>query len=247
MFSGKLNIINEKFLKGTYNFVLIVELEKETLALRIPNSTTLDIQKSYQNTENIYTKIEPILPKIIQINTKKPYFILYEYFENNNVHKYLKDIDKNVEQNEIFKDIINQCIDHIQVFYDNNIRCVDIKPFNFVFKFTDSKPIVKMIDIDGCFIQDDTMQDINKKLLLLMTLYQFYICFEGTVYPRYNFTETNKKYIIDKIKEKTTFFTVETKEEYKKIFNEINVKGNVFREHYHYLNHYYKDFNLMIY
>jgi hypothetical protein len=34
MFSGKLNIINEKFLKGTYNFVLIVELEKETLDLR---------------------------------------------------------------------------------------------------------------------------------------------------------------------------------------------------------------------
>jgi hypothetical protein len=102
-----------------------------------------------------------------------------------------------------------------------------------------------MIDIDGCLIHDDKIiiEEKHKNVILLMSLYQFYICFEGTVYTRYNFTETNKKYIIDKIKEKTTFFTVETKEEYKKIFNEINVKGNVFREHYRYLNHYYKDFN----
>lgn len=184
-FENKLNIKEKIFLKGNYNFVLIVEYKLTIFALRIPQKTyseemqkftySEEIQKSYENTTKLYEKLNSILPKIKQINTLEPYFILYEYFEYN-VYDYLikfKDVDSKIEE---FNNIINQCIDHIQVVYDNNIRCVDIKPRNFILKFDESKnPIVKMIDIDECFIQDNTMmQDINKQLLLLMTLYQFY-------------------------------------------------------------------------
>jgi hypothetical protein len=117
--------------------------------------------------------------------------------------------------------------------YDNKIRCVDIKPNNFVLKFTDSKPIVKMIDIDDCFIFDDTIEETYRNMLLLMTLYQFYLFFDN---KKYNFVQ--KDYIMSKIKEKTMFFNLDTKKQYENLFKIFD-----YCKHYEYLNYYFKNYN----
>lgn len=239
-FENKLKIIKNDIFFGTTNFVVIVENEKkETFALRIAKDSSLpDVLASYRNTEKLYEKIGSILPKKIRINSEDmPYFILYEYFENNDVYKYLISIRDMDDKNEEFNNIIDQCIEHIKFVYENNIRCTDIKPSNFVLKFDKSsnKPIVKMIDIDDCCIFEDTIEDIYKKFLLLVTLYQFYLFFDN----KFNLFEKQKKYIMTKIKENTNFFNSETKEQYKKIFDNIHK----YYYHYYFLTEYYKYYN----
>jgi hypothetical protein len=123
-FENKLKIIKNDYFSGTTNFVVIVENEKkETFALRIAkNSSSPDVLASYRNTEKLYEKIGSILPKKIRINSEDmPYFILYDYFENNDVYKYLisiRDMDDKIEE---FNNIIDQCIEHIKFVYENNI------------------------------------------------------------------------------------------------------------------------------
>ena len=235
-FENKLNIADKetKYSYGTDNFVVIVEKDKTTYALRIAkNSDEPEIEKLYKNIKNKSDKISDIFPKIEILNDKvKPYFIMYEYFDHN-VYNYLYSIDKDEKKIDKFRNVIDQCINQILFVYDNKIRCVDIKPNNFVLKFTDSKPIVKMIDIDDCFIFDDTIEETYRNMLLLMTLYQFYLFFDN---KKYNFVQ--KDYIMSKIKEKTMFFNLDTKKQYENLFKIFD-----YCKHYEYLNYYFKNYN----
>lgn len=188
--------------------------------------------ESYKKILKLYKILKSIFPKITAIHIERP-FILYEYFEYN-LYDYL---EKN-KDNSIFENIIDKCIYQINFVYNNKIRCIDIKATNFVLKFDEKIPIVKMIDIDDCFIDDDTPTENIKNLLLLMSFYQFYIFFKTE-----KFTNEQQKYILTKIKENTMFFNSETKTEYNKIFDDIRIVENVYYNHYYFLNEYYKHFN----
>jgi len=230
-----------------------------------------NIIKSYKNISILYNKLKNVFPKIEKIEANvEPFYILYEYFSDN-VFEYIakkcenerchreafynivgkingrfckkhKEEDMIDLTDTIFKNIIDQCIDIINLVYDKKIRCFDIKPNNFVLKFdNDNKPIVKMIDIDDCFTFDDKITDEYKNLLLLMSFYQFYIVFKNNMI---NCEEKNKllTYIITKIKENTAFFNSTNKNNYETIFNKIkNDKENDYYNHYHNLNYYVND------
>jgi hypothetical protein len=230
----KITVKETKYSYGADNFVVIVEKDETIYALRIAkNSDEPEIEKLYKNIKNKLDILSDIFPKIEILNDKViPYFILYEYFDHD-VYKYLHSIDKDEKKNYEFRNIIDQCIKQIKFVYDNKIRCVDIKPNNFVLKFTDSKPIVKMIDIDDCFIFDDTIEETHRNMLLLMTLYQFYLFFDN---KKYIFDQ--KDYIMSKIKEKTLFFNLETQKRYENLFKIFD-----YYKHYEYLNYYYKNYN----
>jgi hypothetical protein len=235
-FNSDLEKIGEKHISsGTYNFVIIVKNKKTNtqFALRISKNFVLEKQiESYGKILKLYKILKSIFPKITAIYIEKP-FILYEYFEYN-VYDYL---EQN-EDNSIFENIIDQCIYQINFVYNNKIRCTDIKPNNFVLKFDKKIPIVKMIDIDDCFIDDDTTPENIKNLLLLMSFYQFYIFFKTK-----KFTNEKQKYILTKIKENTMFFDSETKKEYNKIFDNISIDNkNVYYNHFYVLNFYYNHY-----
>jgi len=235
-FNSDLEKIGEKNISsGTYNFVIIVKHKKNNTqyALRISKNIVRKMQiESYKKILKLYKILKSIFPKITAIHIERP-FILYEYFEYN-LYDYL---EKN-KDNSIFENIIDKCIYQINFVYNNKIRCIDIKATNFVLKFDEKIPIVKMIDIDDCFIDDDTPTENIKNLLLLMSFYQFYIFFKTE-----KFTNEQQKYILTKIKENTMFFNSETKTEYNKIFDDIRIVENVYYNHYYFLNEYYKHFN----
>lgn len=234
-FNSDLEKIGEKNISsGTYNFVIIVKNKKTDTqyALRISKNIVPKMQiESYEKILKLYKILKSIFPKITAIYIEKP-FILYEYFEYN-LYDYLEEN----KDNSIFENIIDQCISQINFVYNNKIRCTDIKPNNFVLKFDEKIPIIKMIDIDDCFIDDDTTTENINKLLLLMSFYQFYIFFKTK-----KFTNEQQKYILTKIKENTMFFNSETKKEYNKIFDNISINKNVYYNHFYVLNFYYNHY-----
>ena len=239
-------IINQ----GKFNVVIKVQdIKNEYYALRIAKNNE-DIKESqadtYKNIRKLYNILKDIFPETITINTEIPYYILYEYFENN-VFDYLKDkTEKNFDE---FKNIINKCIEQINFVYEKNIRCIDIKPENFVIKIVHNNPIVKMIDIDDCFVkhieEDEDEEDVEeheydkyKNFLLLLTFCQFYISFENkNILGNYVFNDDERKYIIEKIKERTK---ISDDDENK--FNIIQNADHYYHNHYKFLNHYYRFF-----
>ena len=240
-----LKIINKQFFedklqnqgiisRGAYNVVMLVIYNNVKYALRIStNQDSQETKKSYEKIVILYEKLRKIFPKIKEISVNKPYFILYELFDHN-VLEYLEDIKDDTTKDELFKNIIDQCIEHIIFVYEQKIHCVDIKPNNFLLNLVGSNAVVKMIDIDDCFVYDDKIEEMENNLFLLMSLYQFYLFFDN---KKIMFRQ--RQYILNKIKEKTTFLNTETKEKYENMFKKIID----YYKYYKYLNHYYKNYN----